>query len=194
MSVTLQDGTGTGRNVKVNLQNRLETSAVQIDRLSDVSERDGEAYEFATGAFITLANDTNEHAIFYVKNTSSTKHLHIDAVRTCGTAITKWIMYKNDTGGDLISDQNAGTEVNLDFSSAKVAEADVWAASGASKTRSGGVQMSQHIDGVGHSSLDFKGGLILGTNDSITFTATLESAAAGQEVCVRIAGYYEENV
>lgn len=189
----IQDGTGTGKVAKVDMQNRLQTKAVTRPEAVQVSEDDAQAYEFATGAFITLANDTNEHAIFYLKNTSSTKHLHIDDIRTCGTAVTKWLFYKNDTGGDLISDANAGTEVNLNFSSAQVAEADVWAASASGKTRSGGAIFSQHIDGVGHSNVEFKGSLILGTNDSITVTATLESAAAGQEVCVRAVGFYEDN-
>lgn len=187
----LGDGTGKGFLAKVDDVNRLRALATTVCDCRDNSVRLAESYEFATGAFVTLANDTNEHAVFYIKNTSATKALFIHEIRTCGTATIKWILYKNDTGGTIISDANAGVEVNHNFSSANVAAADVWTASASGKTRTGGSWMSQHIDEEGHSELHFAGALILGANDSLTLTATLESAAAGVECCCRIHGYYE---
>ncbi len=176
---------------KIDIVNRSWVLATTLCDCKDNSQRLGESYEFATGAFVTLADDTNEHAILYLKNTSTTKALMIHELRTCGTATLKWILYKNDTGGTLISDANAGVEVNHNFSSANVAAADVWAASASGKTRSGGSWMSQHIDELGHSEMHFAGALILGANNSLTLTATLEAAAAGVECCCRIHGYYE---
>lgn len=192
MAVVLGNGAGDGGFwARVDAIRRLWVLATTICDCKDNSKRLGESYEFATGAFVTLANDTNEHAIFYVKNISTTKSLLIHEIRTCGTATMKWTLYKNDTGGTLISDANAGVEVNHNFSSANVAAADVWAASASGKTRSGGSWMSQHIDEEGHSEMHFAGALILGANDSLTLTATLESAVAGVECCTRIHGYYE---
>lgn len=185
------DGKGRGFLAEVDEVQRVRSLATTVCDCRDNSVRLAESYEFATGAFVTLANDTNEHAIFYLKNISATKSLFIHELRTCGTATIKWILYKNDTGGTLISDANAGVEVNHNFSSANVAAADVWAASGSGKTRSGGSWMSQHIDGLGHSNMHFAGALILGANNSLTLTATLEAAAAGVECCCRIHGYYE---
>lgn len=185
------DGKGRGFLAEVDSIQRLRSLATMVCDCRDNSVRLAESYEFATGAFVTLANDTNEHAIFYLKNTSPTKALFIHEIRTCGTVTIKWTLYKNDTGGTLISDANAGVEVNHNFSSANVAAADVWAASGSGKTRSGGSWMSQHIDGPGHSNMHLAGALILGANDSLTLTATLEAAAAGVECCCRIHGYYE---
>ncbi len=191
MPNTIRDGTGQGYLAKVDENNRLEAYVIDRCDCTDNSVRLGESYEFATGTFVTLANDTNEHGIIYLKNTSTTKRLMIHELRTCGTATAKWIMYKNDTGGTLISDANAGTEINHNFSSPHVADADVWAASASGKTRSGGSQMSQHIDEEGHSEINFVGALILGQGDSLTLTATLANAAAGDQVCVSIHAYYE---
>lgn len=192
MPEIIKDGTGKGYLAEVDSNNRLRGFVISRCDCTDISSRTAESYEFATGSFITLANDTNEHAIFYIKNTSSTMHMHIHEIRTCGTAIAKWTMYKNDTGGDLISDGNAGVEVNHNFTSSNVAEADVWTASASGKTRSGGSWMSQHIDDIGHSELKFEGALILSKNNSLTLTATLASAAASKQVCCRIHVYYED--
>ena len=186
----IQSDVGTPYGAEVDSDFNLRVRAKTVHESADISARDGLSFEFATGAYITLANDTNEHAIFYLKNTSSTHDMHIISVRTCNTEIVKWIHYKNDTGGDLISDVNAGTEINHNFNSANVAEADVWAASGSGKTRSGGVQFSQWINGAGHSNVPYHGALILGTGNSLTQTATADVAAATIEVCVRIHGVY----
>ena len=188
----IKDGTGKNVSAGVNKNNQLETYSIIRCDCTDNSIRDEQSYEFATGAFIELANDTNEHAIFYIKNTSSSKRMHIHEIRTCGTATILWTMYKNDTGGTLISDINAGVEVNHNFSSSNVANADVWTASASGKTRSGGSWMSQHIDEEGHSELAFEGALILGLTDSLTLTATLANAASGDKCCIRIHAYYED--
>lgn len=186
----IEDGKGAGNRAQVDIKNRLLTKAVTYCDCKEISERDAQSYEFATGAFIAVTT-TAEHALLYLKNTSSTRHLHIHTMRTCGTAIQKWLLYKNDTGGTLISDINAGTKVNHNFSSSNVAEADVWAASGAGKTRSGGVIMSQHINDIGHSEIPFEGALILGQNDSLTLTVQ-NDASASTVACVRIHAYYED--
>lgn len=185
----LEDGTGTGRRARVDSVNRLTTFDIARCDCTDNSIRLGESYEFATGAFLAPTT-TTEHAIFYVKNTSATKALLIHQIRTCGTATQKWILYKNDTGGTIISDANAGVEINHNFHSTNVAAADVWTASAAGKTRSGGAWMSQHINEEGHSEIPYEGALILGTNDSLTLTVANVSSATTL-ACVRIHAYYE---
>ena len=187
----IEDGSGGGYKTGVDSNNRMKTYSYTRTDTADNSIRIGDSYEMATGSFITLATDTNEHAIMYVKNTSSTKSMLIESIRTCGTASLKWILYKNDTGGDLISDGNAGAELNHNFHSTNVAPADLWVASASGKTRSGGTWMSQHIDSTGHSIEKFNGYLILGTNDSLTLTAQNTTAVASTDCCVRVHAYFE---
>lgn len=189
MGFMLQDGTGKGYLQKVDANNRAHIFAFTRCDCADNAIRLGKAFEFATGAFIAPTT-TAEHAILYLKNTSATDALLIHTIRTCGSVAQQWIAYKNDTGGTIISDANAGVEENLNFRSTKVAEGDVWAASAAGKTRSGGNWLTQWINDVGHSNLDFEGALVLGTNDSLTLTVQ-NVGSATTLACARILAYYE---
>ena len=191
MSFVQEDGKGRGFKAEIDESNRAVTYSIIRCDCADNSLRLGQSYEFATGAFIPLVSGVAENAIIYIKNTSTTRRLHIHELRTCGTNTIKWTLYKNDDGGTIITDENPGTKVNHNFSSSNQAEADVWAASTSGVTRSGGVWMSQHIDEEGHSESTFEGAVILGQSDSLTLTAALKTASIGQECCVRIHGYYE---
>lgn len=185
----IQDGTGTGNQAKVDANNRQHVFAYTRCDCADAAIRLGLAYEFATGAFVAPTT-TAEHAVFYLKNTSATLALLIETIRTCGSVAQQWTLYKNDDGGTIISDANAGVEENLNFQSTNVADADVWTASAAGKTRSGGSWLSQWINEEGHSEVEFKGGLVLGRNDSLTLTVQ-NVASATTLACARIHAYYE---
>ncbi len=148
----VEDGTGRGYRAAVDPSNRLLTKAIMNCDCKDVSQETAQSYEFATGAFLA-PTATSEHAIFYVKNTSSTLHLHIHEIRTCGSVVQRWILYKNDTGGTIVSDANAGVEVNHNFASSNVADADVFSSCAAGKTRSCGFWMSQNFNDFCHSNI-----------------------------------------
>lgn len=185
----IEDGTGSGYRAKVDDNNRQHVFAYTRCDCADAAIRLGLAYEFATGAFLAPTT-TAEHAVFYLKNTSATLALLIETIRTCGSVAQQWILYKNDDGGTIISDANAGVEENLNFHSPNTADADVWTASAAGKTRSGGLWLSQWMNGIGHSEVEFKGGLVLGRNDSLTLTVA-NVASATTLACARIHAYYE---
>lgn len=189
MGIQIEDGTGSGYQAKVDANNRQVAFAYTRCDCADNAIRLGKAFEFATGAFLAPTT-TAEHAVLYLKNKSATEALIIHTLRTCGSAIQQWRAYKNDSGGTIISDANVGVEENLNFRSTNVAEADVFAASAAGKTRSGGSWLTQWINDVGHSNLDFEGALVLGSNDSITLTAQ-NVVSATTLACARILAYYE---
>lgn len=190
MGFKKQDGTGSGYHQKVDKYGRDHSFSITRCDCADNAIRLGQAYEFATGAFVAPTT-TAEHAVFYLKNTSATLALLIETIRTCGSVNQQWILYKNDTGGDIISDANAGVEENLNFHSPNVADADVWTASAAGKTRSGGIWLSQWINDIGHSEIEFKGGLVLGRNDSLTLTVQ-NVVSATTLACARIHAYYQD--
>jgi hypothetical protein len=194
MAEQIRDGKGGGHLAEVNSANQLVSRAITTCDCTDNSIRLSQSYEFANGEFLTLANDTNEHAVLYVQNTSSSKSLHIHEIRTCGTATIKWLLYKNDTAGTIVTDASSGVKVNHNFASANIPPANVYKASASGKSRSGGEVMSQHIDEEGHSEIPFAGAIILGQNDALTLTATLANAAANDECCVRIHAYFEDMV
>lgn len=185
----VEDGTGSGYRAKVDENNRQSVFAYTRCDCADNSIRLGKAFEFATGAFLAPTT-TAEHAVLYLKNTSATEALIVHTLRTCGSVAQQWRAYKNDSGGTIISDANAGVEENLNFRSTNVALADVFAASAAGKTRSGGSWLTQWINDAGHSNLDFEGALVLGSNDSLTLTVQ-NVATATTLACARILAYYE---
>lgn len=184
----IDDGKGSGNRAEVNEFNQLVTKAVTNCDCKVNSEDQKQSYEFATGEFISVTT-TAEHALLYIKNTSSVKHMHIHEIRTCGTATQKWLLYKNDTAGTIVTDATAAVEVNHNFSSSNVADADVYKGADG-KTRSGGAIMSQHINEEGHSEVSYEGALILGQNDSITLTVQNVDSAT-KEACIRVHAYFE---
>lgn len=183
----IQDGAGSGNWAKVTSRNKLATlSTIQWEEHVN-SVTDEQAFMFSTTGFIALTTTGTEMGMFYLKNTSTSKNLIISSVRTCGNVVQKVIFYKNPTGGTLISGASAGSATNLNFSSANAADATVYKGADGN-TLTGGTHLGNHINHVGHSTVDAKDAIILGQNDS--FGVTFEVASAG-DVCVAVVGYFE---
>ncbi len=168
-------------------ENRLNVSARSAKRFYYVSRDNGDAYAMVSGDFIPITTTATEHGILHIKNTSTTKKLYIENVRTCGTVLQKWKLYVDGNAGTLITGAVAGGKTNLNRTSSNRAEADVFRGADGS-TLTGGTMLEHWINAAGHSVEIFNGGLILGLNDSIQ--VTVELATAG-EVCARVIGYYE---
>lgn len=183
----IEDGTGTGRAAKVEENNRLLTQAAASSELHENSLKEEQVYMFSSGEFTSITTTGTETGCFYVKNDSSTKKLILSSIRTCGTQLQKVTFYKNATGGTLITDQTPAQSTNLNFTSSNSSESTVYVGANA-KTVTGGTWFGQHINHVGHSSIDTRDALILGKNDSLSVTFEVAVAA---EVCVAIEGYFE---
>lgn len=182
----IEDGSGSSRLAKVDSQQRLTTYATSLPKLADISEEQGESYIFANGGFLSITTINTEHGILHIKNTSATKDLHISEIRTCGTQVQKWRIYKNTTGGTLLSG-TAGIKQNMNLTSENSADATILYG-GDGITLTGGTMIGHHITEVGHSTDNLYGALILGRNDSIELSVELASAGS---ICVRLLGYFE---
>ena len=187
MAEALKDGTGSGRLAKVNFDNRLEVEAIVFTGLEHISEHQEESFYLASD-FVALTTTASFNAIFYVKNNEN-KDLHLYNIRSCGEMGQQWKMIKNPTAGTLVSDANAGDNNNINFKSTNVLEADVYGASGDGKTITDGTQITQWINGTGHSTQEVLGAIILAKGDSIALTC--KPATAGT-VCVNMLVYLEE--
>jgi len=119
------DGTGNGYRLEINSDNRAVTSSITETKVIDISERKGLAFIFASGDFIDLTTTATETGFFHLKNTDSNRHLHVKSIRTCGSQLQKWKLYKDVTTGTLISNATAGSKNNMNFSSSKVPLATV---------------------------------------------------------------------
>jgi hypothetical protein len=186
MSIVIKDGAGTGNTARVS-GNRLNVQAFTRARFADVSEKNEKCYLLCTNGFISLTTTGAAQALMYIKNTSTTDHLHIENIRACGEVPQKWIIYKNATGGTLISDQTAGASNNIFLSNDNAPDLNNYIGADG-KTVTGGTLIDQFINRAGHSIEDFGGAMILEKNDSISLTC--EVTAAG-DICLRALVYFE---
>lgn len=182
----IENGVGNANKAKVDSNNRLHTLSVAQDNVYDAATNRGDAYDFSTADFVAITNADTESGILYLSNDSTTRDLHIHTVRTCAEAAHKVKIYRNVTGGTLVSTATAGIKTNINFGSSKTPDATVY--SGADSATITGTVMTQHINGVGHSTLMLDGALVLGPGDTIAIS--MELSAAG-DCCVRMVGYYQ---
>lgn len=184
----IDDGTGKGYQLGIDKDNRAQVNAVVEEDLATTSREEGQAYVVGHSGFISITTTGTETGILHIKNTSTTKIFEIHSIRTCGDQVQKWKLYKNSTGGTLITGATAGTVNNLNITSTNEAELTVYkGADGV--TLSGGTMIGHHINAIGHGSDHFGGALIIGQGDSLELTVEVASAAS---ICCRIIGHFHE--
>jgi len=184
----IQSGTGNGDyGMEVSIKNRALVESVSENEITFLSEEEGQAYIFASGPFTNITTTGTEHGFLYLKNTSTTKQLHIQSIRTCGETIQKWRVYIDATTGTLISGASSGNKNNMNLTSANTPDADLFKGSNGS-TLTNGTMIEHWINGIGHSVENLEGSLILGKDD--TLSLTLETDTAG-DFCSRIIAYYK---
>lgn len=191
MGFAIEDGTGSSREARVDEDHRLHISGVADTRFVFISEEYGNAFLIASHAIIPITTLNTEHAVLYLKNNSSQYHLHVYNIRTCGTQVQKWMMYKGGatTAGTIVTGANPGTITTTLFSSPNTPDITVY--SGVNGSTVTNVTMMDHwINGVGHSIEEFDGALILDKNDVLALTVSLSVAG---DICTRIMGFYEAN-
>ena len=182
----IEDGKGSGKLAQVDSTNRLSVDAKTHSEVHDIATEDGQVYMFSTNGFITISSTGTETGILYIKNTSATKFLVINAIRTCGTVVQKVKFYRNSTAGTLISGASNGQITNTNFTSSNAAEATCYKGTNGS-TLTDGTHLGNHINGIGHSTVYADDAIILGRND--TFSITFELASSG-DVCAAVVGYF----
>ena len=181
MGIQIESDDHNSHAAVVTPEGKVQTLAETTRSLTQKSES-GEAFYAVTGNFISLLTATGESGVFYLKNNSSEKHIHVAQLRTCGTNGQRWRLYKNPTTGTLISGGTAVVPENVNFQSGVTFNGSVlYGADG--DTVTDGTVMAQWINGSGHSNTDLDGAIILGTGDSIALTC---DPTADAEVCVSL--------
>jgi hypothetical protein len=118
----INDGTGTGKQAKVDVANRIHTYAVEVTEAQSALQT-GDAYNWNTGNItLTSAADTS---VLYLKNNEE-RDVLIDAVAlgfkadTSGSAtdMIEITLVRNPTAGDIITNaNNVDINQNRDFAS-----------------------------------------------------------------------------
>lgn len=123
------DGTGTGKQAKVNLNNRLLIQGIIEEETQHAAET-GDKYNINTGD-ITLTSCC-ESSVLYVKNNEdadlivTTIILNLGA-STCGSGDWKVGVYRNPTAGTVVSDaSNVAMNSNQNFGSSNTLTVDAY--------------------------------------------------------------------
>lgn len=154
----------TNVGAKVSEDNRLYTFSL-IEYPTESFSHTGDAYLMASD-FIALTTTASFNGIWYVKNTSTTHNIHIEAIRTTSTVNTLWQLIKNPTAGTLVSGGAAYTPVNANFASGKVLSATVMKGADA-LTITDGTLFGQWMTGVyGLYERRHEGAIIIGPNNA----------------------------
>lgn len=180
MSESILDGKGKGYKAGVTPDNRLDVSARVDTRMSYVSRDDGEAYFYYSDITPVGADDV----VCYIKNTSTTKDLHITWMRTYCASADALDVYLGEVGTPI-----GGTAiVPVILNQGKGNNAEGVIQEGANITGlSGGSQLDRVRMEAGKDSFTEFHGLILGQNDVFTLRALTGTAAME----VTIGMYYE---
>ena len=145
MPETIKDGTGTGKLLRVDDNNRAHVSSISIDENLQAN-KDGNAYNVNTKD-ITLTNDT-ETPVLYIKNNEN-KDIHIRTVVigikvATGATLTQAnvTFIRNPLAGTVVSDASVITiNSNRNYGSSSTLDADIYEGT-TGKTLTGG---DEHI-------------------------------------------------
>lgn len=182
----IEDGAGTSKKAKVDSNNRLLVQGSTEPDYARVSREEAETYIISHNDYIGISTVDTETGILYFENTDQKRDLYIHSIRTCGTGIQKWKLYKNVTGGTMVTEQVAAGIVNMNLTSGNTAKASVYKGA-EGKTVSGGTMIGHHINGTGYSLDVYDGGLILTAGQNLALTCEVPVAI---DVCTRFVCWY----
>lgn len=179
---------------EVNQEGALFTNSIAIPQVAYESERHGDVFVVSTG-FVALTTTASFNGVVYIKNEDlQNRPVYLERLRVCGGVTTmgntmQCIIYKNPTGGTLISDANPGFVENFNTTSSEEFSGLVYAASGDGKTVTGGRHWSNFQGGApGHIPQPYNGALILGKNDSMAIAL---KPTAAMEVCMELTFFFK---
>jgi len=119
MGIQIEDGTGTGSQVQVDLENRLYVSSVTTDQSTHASREHGNGYAWAASV-----NTVGAAYVLAVQNNSSSQNLYIETIRGCNDIASVWTIafgtWSTVGGGTLVTGEN------LNNTSGRIADASAY--------------------------------------------------------------------
>lgn len=187
----IEDGTGTGKVVKVTATNKMEVRAVSIAHQHNVSEQNSLAFQ--TSATLAIANTKTN--IMLIQNSSDTQDMVITYLRlaTIGAAAANAAAFWTiETGGSYASGGTAITPTNMKTGSSVSASGLFYNAAGSSIVTAGThVEIDRNYASNEMVKYNKEGALILPKNQSLLITHT-GSTTAGTAYC-RVSFFYESD-
>lgn len=192
---TLLDGKGRGYVAEIDSNNRLQTVAVTIPRIAFVSEGKGDAFRILSG-FLTVT--TSLGCVFWLKNTSSTQHFHIEKFNVSwdggSTSFNKPIIMELRGGvSEPSANRTASGVIGLNSTIPKTPSVSAYSwdeVSTGMTVASTGALTGTGIFSQGTTSVEPQGAIVLGSGGSLGIFA--KGAEVG-ELTVTVEGYFEDN-
>lgn len=193
MAEIIKDGTGTGRLLMINDDNRAMCDSIIQTEEAEVAEIHELA--FVSSSLVHTLNSTNPHLFLYMKNTSADKDMHIwianfgwngGSTNHNRTLKWGWLIAPNAP----TANHTLVTPGNLNFKASQDAEALVykWDGVGDGMTYTGGGVVSEAIFAQGYPKVETRGIPILGLNHSFGILFTGEEIG---DAVVTIRFYYK---
>ena len=196
MATQIKDGTGSGNSVKVTSTNRMLVDAITEERAVFNSVVDGKTFIVSTD-YLTVTGSTGvDYGLLYIKNNSDLvmNIHHIKLWSSLSGQFTKVNVYRNPTGGTLISGANAAQISNLNFASAETFEGLAYEGTGGNLTVTGGEILGKHYMGIGNQQMlafMWNGALSMPKGSSLA-VAIEPPNSVGNTVTCEVEAYFEE--
>lgn len=196
MATTIKDGTGTGNQARITKNNRLSVDSITEERAVFNSINIGKTFVISTD-YITFTGSTGvEYGLVYIKNNSDLvmNIHHIKIYSDLAGDFTKVKVYRNPTGGTLISGANLASIANLNFGSAEEFEGLAYEGTGGTLTVTGGEIFSRYYSGVGNQQAlmnMWNGALSMPKGSSIAIAVEPDNTIVDTITC-EIEAYFEE--
>lgn len=193
MSEIIEDGKGRGYSAGVDSLNRL--AVYGVSETNEVfAAFEGDYYNVNTGTINVTSG--NASGLLYIKNTGSSKIIitslfYILGNSTGGSGDVVVDVYRNPTGGTLISGGTTVSEINRDFNSNNTMSATILKGAEGSTLTGGDVIISSILTGNGRVAIP-TGALILSNGNSLAIKLTPQSGNTSQNVQMAFACYTEQ--
>lgn len=196
-SFSIENGGGVNPyKLKINSRGRAETTAIIEDELLE-AVREGVAYPPSSD--VVNLTSASESAVFYIKSNDAfdlviTKITIIPSPSTGGSGNALLRVYKNPTGGTIVSNALAGNLPNPNFKSTIPLEGDVFQGVEGDTITGGSVYGTTQRSNFDHPIVFDENPFLLGRGNSIAITWQPPSGNTSQDVIVFFTIYKDLNL
>lgn len=186
------DGTGTGKLLKINSDNKAEVNSVIQTEEAACAEK---GFSFGVSTKVVTLNSTNPHLILYIKNTDPNKNMRVwvtnlswNGGSTNHNRVIKWSLV--GIPNEPTANHTAVTPLNLNFASGNTAEATVykWDGVGDGMPYTGGIITLEHVFRQGFTANETHGIPIVGLNGALGFQVIGEEVG---DVSIAVRFFYK---
>lgn len=185
---TIRDGTGNSTFAKVTTDNKLSVKGEVASGIAAASlERQG-AFSFNSRVQIT-ANTGATSTLCHIQNNSTTS-LVVAGIYASTTQAGLWTMYRNPTGGTILSSGTLTDAVQLNFGSAREFNG-LFYVGATGLTTTGGTAVALGYTVAGFAVLPLDGAIVMPTSATLSLAFTNNSGTNASVTFSVVAAYVE---